>query len=102
MVGLGYRTYHKPSQLSGGEQQRVAVELALANEQNLILSDELTGNLDSRTGSEIMHLLRNLNKNEGKTFILVTHDPEVGQQTDRLVSLKDGMIEGEKSFKDFI
>ncbi len=67
-----------------------------------MLADELTGNLDSKTGSEIMHLLRSLNKEEGKTFILITHDPEVGQQTDRLVSLKDGTIEGEKILKDLI
>jgi putative ABC transport system ATP-binding protein len=102
LVGLGDRTDHKPSQLSGGEQQRVAVARALANKPNILLADELTGNLDSKTGSEIMHLLRSLNKEEGKTFILITHDPEVGQQTDRLVSLKDGIIEGEKILKDLI
>ena len=102
LVGLGDRTHHKPSQLSGGEQQRVAVARALANKPNLLLADELTGNLDSKTGSEIMHLLRSLNKEEGKTFILITHDPEVGQQTDRLVSLRDGIIRGEKIFKDLI
>jgi putative ABC transport system ATP-binding protein len=102
LVGLGDRTDHKPSQLSGGEQQRVAVARALANKPNLLLADELTGNLDSKTGSEIMHLLRSLNKEEGKTFILITHDPEVAQQTDRLVSLKDGVIKGEKILKDLI
>jgi putative ABC transport system ATP-binding protein len=102
LVGLKERSDHKPSQLSGGEQQRVAIARALANKPNILLADELTGNLDSKTGSEIMHLLRSLNKEEGKTFILITHDPEVGQQTDRLVSLKDGTIEGEKIFKDLI
>ena len=67
-----------------------------------MLADELTGNLDSKTGEEIMILLRQLNEEEGKTFILITHDPQVAQNTDRLVSFKDGIIEGEKNFKDMI
>ena len=102
LVGLGDRGHHKPSQLSGGEQQRVAIARALANEPNILLADELTGNLDSQTGEEIMTLLRQLNKEEGKTFILITHDPIVAQNTDRLLSLKDGEIEGEKIIKDMI
>ena len=102
LVGLGDRGHHKPSQLSGGEQQRVAIARALANEPNILLADELTGNLDSQTGEEIMILLRQLNKEEGKTFILITHDPQVAQNTDRLLSFKDGVIEGEKSIKEMI
>ncbi|MES0324782.1 MAG: ABC transporter ATP-binding protein [Candidatus Bathyarchaeia archaeon] len=102
LVGLGDRSHHKPSQLSGGEQQRVAIARALANEPNLILADELTGNLDSKTGAEIMLLLKQLNKEEGKTFIFITHDSQVAQNTDRLVSFKDGVIEGEKSIKEMI
>jgi putative ABC transport system ATP-binding protein len=102
LVGLGDRADHKPSQLSGGEQQRVAIARALANEPNLILADELTGNLDSKTGDEIIHLLRQLNKEEGKTFILITHDAMVGQNTDRLIQLRDGVIVGDKSFRDLI
>jgi len=99
LVGLGDRADHKPSQLSGGEQQRVAIARSLANEPNLI---EVTGNLDSTTGDEIMHLLRDLNKEEGKTFILITHDAMVAQNTDRLIQIRDGVIVGDKSFKDLI
>jgi putative ABC transport system ATP-binding protein len=96
LVGLEERADHKPSQLSGGEQQRVAIARALANEPHLILADELTGNLDSTTGTEIMNLLKKLNRDEGMTFILITHDPTVSQNTERLVQLRDGMIIGEK------
>jgi putative ABC transport system ATP-binding protein len=99
MVGLGERMHHKPSELSGGEQQRVAVARALVNEPSVLLCDEVTGNLDSKTGYEIMHLLRDLNDEQGKTFVVITHDPAVAQLTDRLIQLHDGMIIGEKRLK---
>ena len=96
MVGLGPRMDHKPPELSGGEQQRVAIARALANNPSVLLCDEVTGNLDSKTGEDIMHLLRDFNKEQGKTFVLITHDPVVAQATDRLIQLHDGAIVGEK------
>lgn len=96
LVGLGDRINHKPSELSGGEQQRVAIARAIINDPSVLLCDEVTGNIDSKTSDEIMQLLRSLNIQQGKTFVIVTHDPVVAQSTDRLVQLHDGMIVGEK------
>lgn len=92
VVGLGGRILHKPSEMSGGEQQRVAVARALINNPKMILADEPTGNVDSKTGEEIMKLLRDLNENRGTTLIIVTHDPEIGDSTERTIKLKDGVI----------
>lgn len=91
-VGLGGRILHKPSEMSGGEQQRVAMARALVNNPKLILADEPTGNVDSKTGKEIIKLLQDLNKNMGTTLVVVTHDPEIGSLTERTIKLKDGKI----------
>jgi putative ABC transport system ATP-binding protein len=91
-VGLGDRTHHAPNELSGGQQQRVAIARALVNEPAILLADEPTGALDSRTGVEIMELFQNLHKESGQTVILVTHDSYVARHTDRIIKLSDGHI----------
>jgi len=91
-VGLGGRVHHKPGELSGGEQQRVAIARALANDPEVIVADEPTGNLDSKTGDMVMNLLYNFHKEKMKTIILVTHDMGVANFADRIVHLKDGQV----------
>ncbi len=91
-VGMGQRLKHRPGELSGGEQQRVAIARALINNPNLILADEPTGNLDSETGIEVMHLLRKLNQEENVAIIIITHDLEIAKEADRVVRVKDGEI----------
>ena len=91
-VGLGDRTHHAPNELSGGQQQRVAIARAIVNEPNILLADEPTGALDSKTGVEIMDLFQRLHKENGQTEILVTHDAYVARHTERIIKISDGKI----------
>jgi len=91
-VGLGDRVHHRPNELSGGQQQRVAIARALANSPAIILADEPTGALDSKTGTEIIRLFQDLHKNFGQTVIYVTHDPFIARHTNRVIRLADGLI----------
>jgi putative ABC transport system ATP-binding protein len=93
-VGLGDRIYHKPTELSGGQQQRVSIARALANDPNIILADEPTGALDSKTGQEVLALLTQLN-HQGKTIIIITHDMAIAHYPKRIIRLKDGLIESD-------
>lgn len=90
-VGLSDRMEHKPTELSGGQQQRVAIARALAGDPPVLLADEPTGNLDSKSGGEVMNLIRNLSK-DGKTIVLITHDSEVAKEAKRTITIKDGLL----------
>ncbi|PCN42923.1 macrolide ABC transporter ATP-binding protein [Brevibacillus laterosporus] len=92
-VGLENREHHKPNELSGGQQQRVSIARALVNEPGIVLADEPTGNLDTATEEEILQLMRQMNRESGTTFVIVTHDQEVASQSDRTIFLRDGYIQ---------
>jgi putative ABC transport system ATP-binding protein len=95
-VGLGRWAKHRPAELSGGQRQRVTIARSLVNDPAIVWADEPTGALDSKTATEIIDLMKDLNRREGLTFVLVTHDPGVGAQCDRIVRMRDGMIVGEE------
>lgn len=96
MVGMKDRMYHKPDELSGGQKQRVAIARALSNNPSILLADEPTGALDSRTGRSIMDIFRRLNSEQGKTIVLITHSKELAEETTRILTLQDGNIVSER------
>jgi putative ABC transport system ATP-binding protein len=99
-VGLGDRLRHMPSELSGGEQQRVAIARAIVNDPAIVLADEPTGNLDSRSGIEVLRIFQEMNRERGMTTIFVTHDPFIARHTDRVVMLRDGFIVADEPVSD--
>lgn len=103
IVGLKERIYHKPAELSGGEQQRVAIARALANDPEIIIADEPTGNLDSKSGEKIMEILKKLHQDQKTTIVVVTHDPKIASFSNQIIKIKDGkIIEKEAKVEEFL